>query len=305
MELRHLARTCDFGQFLEEALHDRLVCGLNNSSIQKKLLSENELTLQRAIDIATAAEMAVLQPSDKLTLQHETEVLAVQQVCKCCGKLGHSQGVCRFRSRICFRCDKKGHLQTVCQGEEPARPNKWPDSSVKQVDQAEEQQTAKDHTDDFTLWTIIGEHKEGYHVRLQINGKHTQMQLDTGAAVLVISEQEWNQLFTSTQLEQYVGGPLRGYSGQQLEVKGQKEVQVQYGSQKLRLPLVVIGGHKRPALLGRDWLSSLKLGTTAQTTSRSSSTAVNKIQPGFSKGCRYNFRIPGRRKVKRRYQTNF
>ena len=107
MELQHLAHTCDFGQFLEEALRDHLVCGLNNSSIQKKLLSENDLTLQRAIDIATAAEMAVLQPSDKLTVQHETEVLAVQQVCKCCGKLGHSQGVCRFRSRVCFRCGKK------------------------------------------------------------------------------------------------------------------------------------------------------------------------------------------------------
>ena len=69
-------------QYLEEALRDRLVCGLNNSSIQKKLLSKNDLTLQRANDIRTAAEMAVLQPSDKLTLQHETEVLAVQQECK-------------------------------------------------------------------------------------------------------------------------------------------------------------------------------------------------------------------------------
>ena len=77
MELQHLAHTCDFGQFLEEALRDRLVCGLSNSSIQKKLLSENDLTLQRAIDIVTVAEMAVLQPSDLLMLQHETEVMAV------------------------------------------------------------------------------------------------------------------------------------------------------------------------------------------------------------------------------------
>ena len=38
--------------------------------------------------------MAVLQPSDKLTLQHETEVLAVQQMCKSCGKLGHQRPHC-------------------------------------------------------------------------------------------------------------------------------------------------------------------------------------------------------------------
>ena len=107
MELRRIARTCDFGQFLQEALRDRLVCGLYNSSIQKRLLSEKDLTLQRAIDIAAAAEMAVLQPSDQITLQREPEVLAVQQVCKGCGKPGHTQGVCRFRLRVCFRCGKK------------------------------------------------------------------------------------------------------------------------------------------------------------------------------------------------------
>ena len=117
MELRRLARTCEFGQFLEEALRDRLVCGLNNSSIQKKLLSEKDLTLQRAVDIAMAAEMAVLQPTEQLTPQNEPEVMAVQQVCKYCGKQGHSQGVCRLRMRVCFRCGKKGHLQTMCQGQ--------------------------------------------------------------------------------------------------------------------------------------------------------------------------------------------
>ena len=96
MELCQLARTCDFGEFLEEALRDRLVCGLNNTSIQKKLLSENDLTLQRAIDIVTAAEMAVSQPSDQLTKQHKTEVLAMQLMCRCCGKQGHTQAVCNF-----------------------------------------------------------------------------------------------------------------------------------------------------------------------------------------------------------------
>ena len=31
IQLRRLARTCDFGTFLDEALHDRLVCSLQNS----------------------------------------------------------------------------------------------------------------------------------------------------------------------------------------------------------------------------------------------------------------------------------
>ena len=37
--------------------------------------------------------------------------------------------------------------------------------------------------------------QEGYHVLLQLNGQSIWMELDTGAAISVISEVEWNKLF--------------------------------------------------------------------------------------------------------------
>ena len=43
IELRRLARSCDFGDFLEQALRDRFVCGLANTSVQKRLLTEKIL----------------------------------------------------------------------------------------------------------------------------------------------------------------------------------------------------------------------------------------------------------------------
>ena len=49
IELRHLAQTCNFGNFLDGALRDRLVCGLVNCGTQKKLLSEKDLTLKKAV----------------------------------------------------------------------------------------------------------------------------------------------------------------------------------------------------------------------------------------------------------------
>ena len=61
IELRCLAWTCSFGNFLEEALRDLFICSLAHSCTQKKLLIEKDLTLQKAIEIAMAAEMVILQ----------------------------------------------------------------------------------------------------------------------------------------------------------------------------------------------------------------------------------------------------
>ena len=155
---------------------------------------------------------------------------------------------------------ERGHLQTVCQGELAKQTNRSQGDRPSSVKHMEKEQADSDNgDDDFALWTVFGNHKEGYHVHVRINNKHLQMELDTGAAVSVVSEQEWNQLFPAVKLDEYVGSPLRGYSGHRLEVKGQKEVEVQYNKQTLKLPLIVIRGQQRPALLGRDWLCHLKL----------------------------------------------
>ena len=39
-ELHQLATYCEFGEYLNGALRDHLVCGLSNTGIQKRLLSE-------------------------------------------------------------------------------------------------------------------------------------------------------------------------------------------------------------------------------------------------------------------------
>ena len=57
-ELRRLATTCAFGHHLNEALHDRIVCGIKNESTQKRLLADPDLTLAKATDVAQAMEAA-------------------------------------------------------------------------------------------------------------------------------------------------------------------------------------------------------------------------------------------------------
>ena len=57
-ELRKLSENCQFGEYLEQALRDRLVCGLVSEKIQQRLLSEAELSLKKAFKIAQSMETA-------------------------------------------------------------------------------------------------------------------------------------------------------------------------------------------------------------------------------------------------------
>ena len=45
-ELRQLAKDCEFGEYLQTALRDQLVCGLNSEALQGKVLAAADLTFR-------------------------------------------------------------------------------------------------------------------------------------------------------------------------------------------------------------------------------------------------------------------
>ena len=83
------------------------------------------------------------------------------------------------------------------------------------------------------------------------------MELVTGAAVSLVSEETYNQHWPQQHLEES-NTRLKTYSGEYLETLGNISVSVCYGDQQVTLPLVVIKG-KGPSLFGRNWLEKIKL----------------------------------------------
>lgn len=57
-DLRRLSEHCGFGTTLDSMLRDRLVYGIADEAIQRRLLAEADLTFQKALDIAITAETA-------------------------------------------------------------------------------------------------------------------------------------------------------------------------------------------------------------------------------------------------------
>ena len=57
-ELRKVTEHCGFGDTLNDMLRDRLVSGINDGGIQRRLLSEPDLTYKKSLDFAQATEVA-------------------------------------------------------------------------------------------------------------------------------------------------------------------------------------------------------------------------------------------------------
>ena len=115
---------------------------------------------------------------------------------------------------------------------------------------------SKDEMVDLGLYTINskGKRGSGYQVQLWLEGKQVTMEVDTGSAVSIISEAEYNTLFKNLPL-QPSKLQLRTYSGKQLPLLGELQL---LQSQEAQLLLIVAKGD-RPVLLGQNWLQTLRL----------------------------------------------
>ena len=67
-ELRSLAVHCNFGATLDLMLRDRLVCGINDDAIQRRLLSEQNLTFDKALTTAQGLEAAAKNLRESSTM---------------------------------------------------------------------------------------------------------------------------------------------------------------------------------------------------------------------------------------------
>ena len=111
------------------------MCRLKSKVTQKRLLSETDLTLNRAVVIAQGIEAA-----EQHTQQLKSEV-AIKQVspgnscavpCKHCGKNNHHSSKCHFKEAICNTCHKKGHLAKICRAQRQQQPTAVPKKRAHQ-----------------------------------------------------------------------------------------------------------------------------------------------------------------------------
>ena len=133
-ELRRLAHDCNFGTSLEQMLRVRLVYGINKDRIQRRLLSETDLTFEKAFKIAVAAETASKNAHDLQTAPVACNSVKTEgkekkgewkrRDCYRCHGKHHSAAECKFREAKCHSCGRDGHIAKACRNKskDDARP---------------------------------------------------------------------------------------------------------------------------------------------------------------------------------------
>jgi hypothetical protein len=284
-ELKHLANSCNFGEFLQSALRDRFVCGLRRESFQKQLLEISDLTFERACTMATSHELTedkvhilqgshiqkVFQPSrsksksSQPSRQKREEKKKIVAQCKHCGRR-HEEDSCPAKTWKCFHCNKTGHTSRVCRDAKPAespspsysRRDSNRGHSVKQVDVGKSTVVDEEH-EGFDISSVKAVSQSSVMpviVKLIVENSNLTMEVDSRAVCSIIPDELYQQHFNHVRLcksKLQLSTPL----GERFQVVGEIQVSVTQVDKRHQLPLVVVHATRLTPLLGRPWLDVL------------------------------------------------
>ena len=188
--LRRLAKTYNFGEYLNTVLRDQFVCGLNDHQCQRELLSSQDLTLQTAIQKATAAEATTREsreihgaPAEQIP-SNDVYKMTYKPKCFRCGKTGHLPAQCKYKTFKCHNCQKVGYLASVCCSKQPADPKRKSTICGQHVGSVQETVACNDgYSSDSSgcLYNILllGNRANKFLLTVDINAVRIEMEVDS------------------------------------------------------------------------------------------------------------------------------
>ena len=270
-KLKEQANKCNYGTFLDEALRDKFVNGIKNENILKRLLSEANLTFDKALEIANLLNSAsdaskhlkAYDNINKLSYKkdnykrnnyqtksdktiHAKNNKNKENNCRICKRTNHSTENCYFKDKKCFYCNRKGHISKFCY--------KKNNNKIKEL----EQQNNEDTQSIDTIKVNKLETVPKIMVPLKIENIICNAEIDTGAAISIMSNDMYNKHFKNIPLEQY-NGILVDYSNKRIPIKGVIQINAEFNNDIKKLPLVITRKSSNSFLLGRNWLKLFKI----------------------------------------------
>ena len=267
--LRKLAQTCNFCSCLHDSLmRDRLVLGIRDESIRKKLLQEKKLSLSRAVDIGRSGETTSMRLKElknkAATSGTDEEINAVKtkrtnnersrreretiRSCRYCGG-SHRRGDCPAYGQTCKKCGRRNHFSQVClqrnSSQRHASANIVTHSQQLSDEDSGDSIMTLDLSPEPAEEVLVVQNKQlksKIHATMKIkDGSKTIFEVDTGATCNVIRSGE----LRGTKYENNVTATnqvLKMYNSSPLKPAGKCRVQLTnpQNSQKYKVDFVVV-----------------------------------------------------------------
>ncbi|UYV80283.1 K02A2.6-like [Cordylochernes scorpioides] len=220
-ELKHLAQECEFENLTESLIRDRLIIGILDREVKRKLLEDPQLTLPRAISIAVISESTCSQVAS-LNEQKMIEKIEKRNWVKDTIQMENAEagpsGINPRRERIIeplvCRTKRIRNLLAESEAEESCDEINLNEVAVKTV-----------RSDKWSAVIII-------------NGKKTTVHLDTGAQINVLPHKVINQWPSRPEIRP-TSLKAFAYGNTELPIVGKCNVLCQYGEKKGMFEFIV------------------------------------------------------------------
>ena len=121
--------------------------------IQRKLLAETTLTLDKPLSTARAIEtvekdMRALKKNSRTTKQ-----MPIRETRRC-GATTHSATDRQWKMAVCHACKKRGHLARICQSKPPPHSTNGVDVETRQLPGDTEAEGDEDNV--YAIFTVMG-----------------------------------------------------------------------------------------------------------------------------------------------------
>ncbi|XP_077869380.1 uncharacterized protein LOC144360591 [Saccoglossus kowalevskii] len=281
--LRQLAKNCEFHE-KEKEIKSQIIQKCINPKIREKGLRELNFSLDDLLKYGRSLEATTVQahnmstvnagaeaPSNVPTVHRMTHYKPKKlhkprgpgngdkkQSCwGCGGKWPHDKKEkCPAWGKECRKCHKQNHFAKYCKSQGRTENNFISTEPTTVYSYGQETY----NVDLYRTASSISK-TQPYRYNLQLNGVPTTMEIDTGAAVSLISEQQFKKLKVGQQaLQLHTEGlpRLRTYAGNCINPLGQTELEAREADTIHKLKVLVVPGNG-PNLIGRDWLEIIKL----------------------------------------------